>query len=115
MNWTMMVLPLLLLAASIPPVASFQYTSNQRTTRLELHHPTATPPEERCDPCHEPDADDVTFNRAEAAFAMLGTLWVTGAIPTALVFPEALANGVEPTILSFNPIDPRSSVPAVFG
>jgi hypothetical protein len=54
----------------------------------------------RCDPCQpvlDDTQDDADQGRREAAFAMLGTIWAAGAIPTALIFPQA-ANGNDANI-----------------
>jgi hypothetical protein len=108
--------PLLLLAGMIPSIASFQQTQrtgNQRMTRVEVQHVAATAlfarssNEELCDPCQEPASEDVTLDRREAAFAMLGTIWAAGAIPTALIFPDAAnaAYGVDAKLLLPNPVE----------
>jgi hypothetical protein len=42
-----------------------------------------------CRPCEELPDDDVDLSKREATFAMLGSIWAIGMLPTALVFPEA--------------------------
>ena len=61
----------------------------------------------RCGPCVEEPSDDVLLDRREAAFAMLGTVWAAGALPTALLFPEAAdaAYGTDARISLPNPIE----------
>jgi hypothetical protein len=60
-----------------------------------------------CDPCQEIPSKDLTLDRREAAFAMLGTIWAAGAVPTALLFPEAAraTYGTDAKIQLPNPIE----------
>ena len=41
-----------------------------------------------CQPCEELPDDDIDLSKREAAFAMLGSIWAIGMLPTALAFPE---------------------------
>jgi len=43
---------------------------------------------EDCGPCDNPLDNDSELDRREAAFAMLGSAWAAGFLPTALVFPQ---------------------------
>jgi hypothetical protein len=40
-----------------------------------------------CRPCEEPVDDDIDLSKREATFAMLGSIWAIGMLPTALLFP----------------------------
>jgi hypothetical protein len=42
-----------------------------------------------CRPCEEPVDDDIDLSKREATFAMLGSIWAIGMLPTALAFPTA--------------------------
>jgi hypothetical protein len=42
-----------------------------------------------CDPCANLEEDDPILDRHEAAYAMLGTAWALGTLPTTLLFPVA--------------------------
>ena len=61
---------------------------------------------EDCGPCENPLDNDAELDRREAAFAMLGTVWAAGCLPTALVFPEAAqaAYGADAKIELPNPL-----------
>lgn len=63
----------------------------------------------RCDPCQEEPTsdDDSLLDRREAAFAMLGTMWAVGTLPTALIFPEAAeaTYGADAKLSLPNPIE----------
>lgn len=68
----------------------------------------------KCNPCPEPD-DDPEMDRREAAFALLGTLWSAGVVPSAVLgslsgsarFPETAhaAQGDAANIALPNPIE----------
>jgi hypothetical protein len=45
--------------------------------------------EKECRPCEEPPDDDFDLSKREATFAMLGSIWAIGMLPTSLVFPTA--------------------------
>jgi hypothetical protein len=63
-----------------------------------------------CRPCEEPlddNDDDIDLSKREAAFAMLGSIWAVGMLPTVLVFPNAAnaAYGADAKILLPNPVE----------
>ena len=91
----------------------FSTRNHHPGTQQQLQQRTLTPPSavadphhNRCDPCAPLDQkDDEPLDRREAAFAMLGTVWAAGALPTTLLFPTSAhaAYGDEPKIALPNP------------
>jgi hypothetical protein len=73
-----------------------------------------------CGPCEELPDDDIDQSKREATFAMLGSVWALGMLPTSLVFPTAAnaAYGAGTNMNFPNPaegliIDPNTKAPPI--
>lgn len=64
----------------------------------------------KCNPCDEQLLEDVDLDRREATFALIGSIWAAGMLPTSLVFPQAAdaAYGQDARIELPNPIQSMS-------
>jgi hypothetical protein len=64
-------------------------------------------PSDRCKhPCsEEATSDDLTMDRREAGYALLGQLWAVGVLPSAMIFPESAFAGAEANIQLPNPLE----------
>lgn len=114
----------LFFAMSISGVLSFEAPTLTKTTtwqdvdlrsalRMSSNADSHSPKKKRkCDPCENPfespgDEASKELDRREATFAMLGSAWAIGLVPTSMLFPSPAdaAQGAEANLKLPNPLE----------